>query len=204
MDTLKWGAPISGMQALENFNWVDVLVILLLLRSTYIGARIGLTAELFKLIGTVISIALGLHYYNEIAEVLVGYIAIPIWILQFIILVVIILSIRGIFKYGIVLILRVLNIQFVSQLEKIGGTLIGLGRGILIWGLVLIILSIFPFRYLNYSICEKSFLAPYFIKLTKKTYTSIIGLIPLVEPKEIKVGPPVKRTKPKQTKPYSR
>ena len=183
------------MQVLENFNWVDVLIILLLLRSAYTGARVGLTAELFKLLGTILSIILGFHYYNEIASALISYINIPIWLSQFIILVVIVLSVRAIFKYGVVLVLRVLNIQFILQLEKIGGVLIGLGRGFLIWGLVLIALLFFPVEYLYSSIYEKSFLAPYLIKATKKTYTSIIGFIPSQQPKKITIAPPIKQAR---------
>lgn len=180
------------MQALKNFNWVDILLILLLLRSAWIGTRIGLTAELFKLTGTVISIVIGLHYYNQIANTLINYINIPVWFLHFIIFAIIILLIRAVFKYGVVLFLRVLNIQFILQLERIGGALVGLGRGFLIGGLLLIALLFFPVEYLYHSIYEKSFLAPYLIRSTKRTYVSIIGLIPSQEPNKEIIKDPLK------------
>ena len=195
------------MQALENFNWVDILLILLLLKTVYVGARRGLTAEFFKLIGTVLSLVLGLHNYNRIATALVEYINIPIWLSQFVILVIIVLLIRVIFKYIVLLLLKFLKIQFVLQLERIGGALVGLVRSFLIGGLLLLILSFLPIGYLYRSICERSCLAPYFINLTEKTYSSIIGLVPFAEPKKIRIYPPAKKAKPhlksKQASPYS-
>jgi len=183
------------MDIIKNFNWIDVLVVLLLLKSAYAGARTGLTAELFKLIGTVISIVLGLHYYNNIGGALIDYINMPVWFAQFIILVVVVLLVRVIFKYGVVLLLKVLNIQFILGLERIGGALIGFGRGFLFGGLILIASLFLPVRYFYSSIYEGSFLASYLIRTTKAVYTSIIGLVPSQEAREITITPLKKQTK---------
>jgi len=173
------------MEILETLNWVDFLLVILLIRSTLMGSKIGLTAEFFKLIGTLISILVGFHCYSRVAEALLTYITLPVWLAEFIILILIILFIRVVFKYGVVLFLKVLNIQFVLQLERIGGALIGLGRGLLIGGLLLIVMLLFPVVYLHHSIGKRSFFAPYFIKSTKNIYISIVGLIPSQEPKKI-------------------
>lgn len=194
------------MQALENFNWMDILLILLLIKTVYIGTKRGLTAEFFKLIGTVLSLVLGLHNYNRIAAALVEYINMPIWFSQFVVLGIIILLIRVIFKYVVLLLLRFLKVQFLLQLERIGGALIALGRSFLIGGMLLMVLSFFPIEYLYRSIDERSYLAPYFINSTKNTYSSIINLVPFQKPKKIIIPPPIKepQLQSRQTRPYSR
>jgi len=185
------------IQVLESFNWVDILLILFLIKTIYSGAKTGLTSELFKLIGTITSVVVGLHYYNEIANILGNYIKMPIGALQCIILAVIALLIAIIIKYVVILLLKILNIQFVKHLEKVGGALIGLARGFLIGGLFMIALAFLPVEYLNKSICEKSLLSGLFIQSTEKTYTSIISIIPSQKPKEIPITPLVEKTKPK-------
>lgn len=190
------------MQALENFNWLDILIILYLLSAIYTGARSGLTAELFKILGNIISIVLGFHYYGEIANALLTYINMPVWLAQFIILLVFVISIRITVKYLVILLLKILNIQFVVKLERIGGAIAGLVRGFLIAGFILVAFSLFPVEYLQHSIYEKSTLAPFLIKSAQKTYTSIIGLIPSQKAKQIATPLPVPAEQAKkQTKP---
>ncbi len=189
-----------NIQVLESFNWIDILLILLLIKTIYTGARTGLSAELFKLLGTVISIVVGFHYYKEIANALITYIKIPIWVSECVILVGIVLISAIIVRYVVIFLLKILNIQFVQHLEKVGGALVGLVRGFLIGGLFLTALSFFPAEYLHTSISEKSLLAPYFVKSSEKTYMSIIRLIPSQEPKEITVAFPAKQTAPSPKK----
>ncbi len=188
------------MQILENFNWIDILLILLLIKTVYSGARAGLTAELFRTIGTIISIIVGLHYYNEIAADLSTYVKAPVWLLQVIILAAIIILASIIFRYAVILLLKILNIQFIQHIEKIGGALLGLARGFLAGGLLLIILLLLPAEYLTTSISEKSFLSPCFITATEKTYSFIIGLIPSQKPKELAVPSAAEQAKPAQKK----
>lgn len=191
------------MEILENFNWVDVLLVLLLIRSIYTGARIGLTAETFNLIGTVSSLVIGFHYYQGLAAVLLQYINILSWSSELISLTAIILLIRLIFKFATILLLKVLSVQFVSQIERVGGALVSLARGFLIGGLFLIALSLLPFQYLNSSILEKSSLSCYFINSSVSTYNFLISIVPSQKPKEIIKAPKAKQPnqqKQRQTK----
>lgn len=183
------------MGILKNLNWVDILIVILLIKSAYTGARTGFTAEIFKLIGTIIGIILGLHYFNRLSYVITGYINIPTWIAQIFILLTIIIIVRVIFKYGIVLLLKVLNIQFVLGLERIGGIVIGFGRAILLSGLILIAVTFLPIKYINISIYEESTLAPYFIKTVQVVYSSAIKLIPSQEAQTIPTELPAKQSK---------
>ncbi len=185
-----------NIQILENFNWVDILLILLLIKTVYSGARAGMSAELFRVIGTIISIVVSLHYYNEIAVVLNNYIKAPAWLLEVVVLTAIIILSSIIFRYVVILLLKILNIQFIQHVEKIGGALLGLARGFLAGGLLLIVLSLLPAEYLATSISEKSLLAPYFIASSEKTYAFSISLIPSQKPKESAVPSAAKQSKP--------
>jgi hypothetical protein len=86
--------------------------------------------------------------------------------------------IRVIFKYGITLLLRILNIQFIPQLERAGGGAIGLGRGVIVCGIVLLCLSFLPSDYISQSIFEKSFSGKFLVKATERTYKALTFWIP--------------------------
>ena len=181
------------MQNIEALNWVDILLLILIIRSLYIGARVGLTGEFFKLIGTLISLIIGFHYCKHIAKILITYISMPAPFAQFTILFLIIVIIRFSFKYGVVLLLKVLNVQFIVQLERIGGAIVGLFRCFLLGGLLLTAILFFPVPYLDKSINEKSLMGRYFIKAAYKTYSSVISIIPSQEPVDLLIQYKVKK-----------
>ena len=51
------------IEFLKGLNWVDVFVVILLIRITYIAVKTGLSVEVFKSLGTVCAVYLALHYY---------------------------------------------------------------------------------------------------------------------------------------------
>ncbi|NQT90898.1 MAG: CvpA family protein [Candidatus Omnitrophica bacterium] len=166
------------METIKNFNWLDIVIVVILIRSLFLGIKTGLTAELFRFLGTVISLVVGLQWYSQIADILVLNLGLPIWLSQFLCFIIIVQLIRAIFKYGIVVALKVLNIQFILQLERIGGAVIGLGRGVIVAGIFVLALSLLPSGYIQDSINYKSFSGKFLMKAMERTYESITFWMP--------------------------
>ena len=166
------------MELLENFNWIDIVVLVLVVRGIYLGIRHGLTAELFNFIGILVSLVLAVQYYSQIADALIINFGLPIWLCQFLCFVIIAQLIRLIVKYCVILFLRVLNIQFVPHLERIGGGVVGLGRSIIISALLMLSLTLLSSGYMTGSIYDKSFSGSFLIKVAERTYRSLVFWMP--------------------------
>jgi len=54
----------------KSINWVDVAMLVLLIRIIFIGVKTGFITELFKLFGIFCSVFVGLHYYTLLAALL--------------------------------------------------------------------------------------------------------------------------------------
>lgn len=54
----------------SEFNWVDIIVIILLLRMCYVGVRLGLGIEVFKIINVFFCSFIALHFYYACGELL--------------------------------------------------------------------------------------------------------------------------------------
>lgn len=52
---------------INQFNWVDIFVLILSLRILYIAFKNGLKFEFFKLLGTLCAVYLSLHYYTSLS-----------------------------------------------------------------------------------------------------------------------------------------
>jgi len=166
------------MEVLEKINWVDIVVLILVVRGVYLGIKHGLTAELFSFIGILLSLVCAVSWYSQIADVLVINFSLPIWLSQLLCFMVIAQLIRIIFKYGLAMLLRVLNVQFLPQLERIGGGVVGFGRGIIISSILLLAMVLISNNYLNESIYQKSFSGTFLLKAAERTYKALTFWLP--------------------------
>ena len=69
---------------LASINWVDVAMLVLLIRIVFIGVKTGFVTELFKLLGVLSAVFLGLHYYTLLAVFIAKKTSWPLDILEFV------------------------------------------------------------------------------------------------------------------------
>ena len=166
------------MEIVNNINWIDVLVVIILVRGGYIGAKNGLTAELFNFIGITLGLVVAVHWYSQVADIFIMNFNTAAWLPHFLCFVIIAQLIRVIFKYGVALLLKILNIQFVPQLERIGGGILGSARGVLVAAILFLAFGFLPFSYIQESIYKKSFSGLFLIRVAERTYSSLTFWIP--------------------------
>lgn len=164
---------------LKQLNWVDVVVIILLIRSSYVGVKSGLTSEVFKTLGIITAIVFSYHFYSIIADFLSTYTLIPAnysGAISFVTITFFCILIFALFR---IIIFKVLKMQFVMKLEMIGGGILGLVRGILVCGLIFMALTLIPVKYLNESINQGSLSAPSILNITGKAYSKLVKFYPI-------------------------
>jgi len=166
------------MEFIEKINWFDIVVIVLVVRGIYLGANKGLTAELFNFFGIVTSLMLAVHWYGQVADVFIVNFDLPTWLSHFICFVSIAQLIRVAFKYGLILVLKLLNVQFMPQLERVGGGVIGFGRGVIICCILALALNFIPLHYITESVFHKSFSGSFLVKSAERTYKALAFWIP--------------------------
>lgn len=123
-------------QFLTNFVWLDICVIIIIVRGCWIGLRKGSLVEVFKIIALFLAIFIGLHFYLDVAHVITGFVRIvaPIApIFSYSVLVGLVIFTVRIVRDGIMVLLKS---DDVSRWSKVGGLVLGFFRGILLGGLV--------------------------------------------------------------------
>lgn len=158
----------------KQFNWVDILAIILLFRIGYIAIKNGLSVELFKLLGTILAIYLSLHYYTLFSGWLVRADAKPATVAFLNLTSFLVLAILG---YLVFLLLRVIFYRFIKmeavpRLNKWGGFVLGILRGFLLTGLIVFMLVASNIDYLK-SCVKDSYLGRYLFKVAPKTYACL-------------------------------
>lgn len=163
------------LSTLKQFNWVDIFVVILLLRITYIAMKNGFSIELFKLLGTVLATYLSLHYYLIFSDYIgsrIGVNNIPLAYLTSLIFVVL-----GLLGYLVFVVLRnvfyrFIKMEAVPNLNKWGGLIFGLARGALLVSLIIFILVTAPFGYLKDSV-SSSYSGKRLFKIAPSVYSGL-------------------------------
>ncbi len=165
-------------EVFQRINWVDVFVVILLIRTSYVGARTGLSTELFKIIGILLGLYLGIRFYSDLGSWINSKIALPPELadgLSFLIL--ILLSIISLKFVGMAL-TKVVKLTFADKVDKWGGFIFGLLRGSIILSLIFMFSGIIRIDYFTKSIEERSLTGPFFQKVAQFTYQVITKTAP--------------------------
>ncbi len=163
------------LNIIKQINWIDIFVIILLVRICYIAGEHGLLLESFKFLGTLSAVYLSLHYYKGLSDSIQNSIGLedpPTHLFN--LFSVIILAIIG---YGIFALLRkgfskLVKMEAEAHLNRWGGLVLGIIRGFLFSSLIIFIFVVSDSEYLNKSVIS-SYSGEYVFKIAPATYSSL-------------------------------
>ncbi|MFA6142573.1 MAG: CvpA family protein [Candidatus Omnitrophota bacterium] len=164
------------MDILTRINWVDVLVVILMLRTSYVAFQDGLSHEILPLFGIITGTVLALHYYSRIASLasdstgqgLIG-------ILNPISFAVIFMVVVFVFRLVGIITEKLIKITWHPMIEKAGGLIAGVAKAGVLTSAILMILVLIPLSYLKTSIRDKSLIGMYFLKIGPNIHAKIFN-----------------------------
>ncbi len=159
-------------------NWIDIVLLILLVAAIIIGSKKGLVRELMALAVLTATVIVSVNYIDLIAvKVYEGLGGSPL-ITAIISFVVLLAIIYAIFKLLGMLFYKVANLQKLGKKDQLGGALIGALRGWLIIGFIIFIVFLMPMPDKFYDDFGQSFLGPTLAKTLPLLYESSAGLHP--------------------------
>jgi len=163
------------LEIVKQFNWLDVFILLFIVRMIYIGARTGFFIELFKLVGIVFTIYISFHYYTLLGDFVKDRYApetVPIDFLDFFIFVFLAVAVYLIFVLLRNVVFHFIKMETVPLLSKWGGLFLGILRGVFTISLIIYVFAISCMPYLITS-AQRSYLGPRLLNISVTTYTRI-------------------------------
>lgn len=162
-------------ETLVKFNWVDIMAICVIILTAYKGAKKGLIIEIFKLLAVVLSLSVSLHYFSKASDSLLEYFPqIRIIFSDLICFVVLALLSYLAVTAAREALRRFIKTEAVGGLHKWGGLILGLIRGALLTGLLLIGFYFLNLNYLAGS-ARKSYLGGRLVSAGIKAYEFTFG-----------------------------
>ena len=176
--------PLEG--TFTKFNWVDILVICVVLLISYRGSLTKLFSEVLKILGTIVSFCLALHYFSKLSDFLIKYFP----DIEVVVSDMISFMLLALLSYWAVALVRevftrFIKVEAIGTLDKWGGLVLGFIRGVLVTSLVLIVLYLPSVSYLKGSV-KKSYLGSQLVMTDIQIYGFLMnGLVSKLAPGEV-------------------
>ena len=170
------------MEILTKINWVDVLIVILIVRTSYVSLQDGLSHELLPLVGSVCMLIFSLHYYTKIAAFLyyMGF-TIPMVFLDLVGFIAAFVCIGLLFKLIKLFIDKIIKVSWHPLIERFGGLIAGVVRGAVLTSTILIIIVLIPLPYLQWSVRDRSLTGVYFLRIGPVIYEKLSAVLPTVK-----------------------
>ncbi|HPL83073.1 MAG TPA: CvpA family protein [Candidatus Omnitrophota bacterium] len=162
------------LNTLKQFNWLDILILIVISRVCYIALKNGFTAEFFKIFGTLMAVYISMHYCVLLADYAIRVASFDakasLEIIYFIFFVALASS-----GYLLFFLLRkafdnFVKIETVSALNKWGGLILGALRSILLVSLIAFAMVVSSVPYFKNSV-KNSYLGQRLVLAAPDTYT---------------------------------
>jgi uncharacterized membrane protein required for colicin V production len=154
---------------LTSFNWLDLLMVIVMIGAVLRGTVQGFVGELFKLLGLICATIFALHFYVRAAEAFRRSFLLSVKfgeVLSFVLISVLVILIFKLIREGWLLILKVDTKSSFSQ--WLGG-FVAIFNALLICGLLFFFISLFKNDALN-IFAEKSVKGVYLRDLSPRIY----------------------------------
>jgi uncharacterized membrane protein required for colicin V production len=161
---------------LKQFNWLDIFIVFLLLKITYVSVKNGFVVELFKLLGTVSSVYISFHYFTAVSDLLMKRVSeeqgFPVDFMDFLVCLLLIVAVYLLFTLLRIVVCHFVKMEAVPALSKWGGFILGIARGIIASSLVILMLFISTIGYLSAS-AKSSYIGQRIFNVSISTYEAL-------------------------------
>jgi len=141
-------------------NWVDYVLLALLVVSMIFGSRRGTIRESMGLIAFMVGLVFATHYIDWLAYSLTRRMALSPVLVSFVGFVVLVVLVFLVFRIMALLFYRVASVGRLGKVDHLGGALAGLLRGWLMLGFLLFLMLYLPLPGRTIADIDESFLAP--------------------------------------------
>lgn len=169
------------MEIISRINWVDILVLILMIRMSYVAFSQGLSHEIFPFFGIIIVVIFTFHYYTKLGEALsMGTNMVP-EIANFIAFLLLVTVLGFLVKLLKSILDKIIKVEWHPVIEKFGGIFVGVIRAYIITSLILTVLALMPLSYLQWSIRERSLTGRYILMAGPEIYSRVSAFLPTMK-----------------------
>ena len=167
---------------LEGYNWLDLIIFVILAAAVIKGIRAGLIRSVFNVAGLVIGFLAAVSYYAPAGSMILRHINLPQIIADVLSFIVIFAETTAAVHLVGSLVAVLTKIRLFRFADRVGGSAAGLLIGFILVGIILIMITACPLLNGFHDQVEESYLAPTIVENTQQAYEELGKLLPVELP----------------------
>lgn len=141
-------------------NWLDFVLLALLIGSIALGVKRGLIREVMGFVGLVVGVVLAINKVDAVTAWVLSHMKASPVAVSFISFVLILAFFYLVFRFLGMLFKKAFSLSGLGKVDQVGGGFVGFIRGWVLVGFVLFLLFYLPFPERFYQSIENSFFGP--------------------------------------------
>lgn len=141
-------------------NWLDFVLLALLVGSIALGVKRGLIREVMGFIGLIVGVVVAINKVDAVTAWVLSHMKASPVVVSFVSFVLILAIFYIAFRFLGMLFNKAVSLSSLGKIDQVGGGFIGFVRGWVLVGFVLFLLFYLPFPQRFYDSIENSFFAP--------------------------------------------
>jgi len=157
-------------------NWIDILILIFFIKISYTGFKRGFSSEVIPLLSIFAALMFSLHNYEFLSQFIAAALPFLSRISHLISFLFITLAMLLACRVANAFMTRMVRLQVVSLIDRLGGMFLGIARACLMSCFILIILSFMPFHYIENSIKDRSLFGVTVLRIGPAIYDKIVTI----------------------------
>lgn len=153
-----------------KINWVDIVLVIYITRAFFLGKKRGLSFESVALVSAFLAWVVALHFYQPLGRSFNRRLLVSVPAASCIAFFSIGFGMLFLGRVFAGLLKKVMKLSFTSNMEKIGGLLVGGIRGAVVTPVFVVGLSLLPSGFVQREVYINSFLGNYLVALSPKMH----------------------------------
>lgn len=153
-----------------KINWIDILIIIYIVRAFFHGKKRGFSFEITAFVSALASWVLAIHFYQGLGLSINKWFLLSLEtarVISFAGIAICILFLGAILSR---LIKKIMKLSFLPNIEKIGGCILGILRGISISAIIIVALALTPSKAIQQEVYISSFFGNYLVALSPRLH----------------------------------
>jgi len=164
---------------ISQFGFLDVLVVCLLIFGILRGIYQGASKLLFRILQLVLMVTITLEYSGAVADLIGARSPIVNMLMHVFAFLALTVTFYFLTKWVVDFVIKILKLQFVDILEKIGGMILGAAFWALLLSFAVSFLLLFPGYWLRETLEKKTLSGPYLMKTAPMVHAYTRQVIPI-------------------------
>lgn len=141
-----------------NFNWIDIVIIINILRSFFVGFKDGLSAEIIRLIKNIAALVIAVHIYNPLGNLICINSLYPVTVAHAVAFTFTVIFLYIFFYFVEKFVRIILQFTFIGCVESYGGMLTASVRSFISALTLVFMFSLMPVDFIVKQVAFRSYI----------------------------------------------